>query len=183
MTNFRKGYITDVETKRFYSFMFNPRPVQESLSWSFQKQDIPGRSHPHSYGGSGGGETLSFKLPLDGSRGRLEVTSYPDGSDIPLNRNLNVYLWIIELKAMLLPSDPNGTGAYGVPNRVFLNIPGTYSGEGRVYSLDIDYTHWHNNVLIRAEVNIAFESIRRSNLTSTQMLQGLSNDPLLPILF
>lgn len=178
-----KGSITNVRTKRKYKFMFNPLPVTITHGWDYDVKAIPGRSHPHTAGGTGQGTKVDFSLFLDASRGLLEVSAYPNGGIIPPNRALNLQAWIDELLAYCLGADPSLAGSYGVPDTMFLNLSAVYTGEGRLMSLTTEITEMsQNNIPVKARCDLSFVGIRRSNQTADKMLEGSGNDELLPVL-
>ena len=163
--------------------MFNPMPITITSGWNYDEKVIPGRSHPHRSGGSGAGESISFTLFLDGSRGLLEVTSYPRSGVIPPNRMLNVQAWIDELTAMVRPSDPLLLNAYGSPDTFFLDLKAVFTGEGRITSITKEYTEtMGDNIPLKAKCDVVFEAIRRSNQSHDNFVNGNGNDALLPVL-
>lgn len=178
-----KGSLVNTRTTFEYTFMFNPMPITAATGWTFDEKVIPGRSHPHRSGGSGSGEQISFTLYLDGSRGLLEVSSYPRSGAIPENRLLNVQAWIDELRAMVRPADPLLLNAYGTPDTLFLDLKAVFTGEGRITALSTEYTEtMDGNVPIKAKCDVTFEATRRSNQSHDNLVNGNGNDVLLPVL-
>jgi hypothetical protein len=76
--NVTKGRITNVRTRYFREFMFNPTELDMDDGWNWGKHMIPGSSHAVLSGGHGADRVKTLNLYLDASRGRLEKRTHGD---------------------------------------------------------------------------------------------------------
>lgn len=67
-----KGRLTNLRTRYYREFMFNPTEVEREDAWEWGAHRIPGASHPVISGGSGGPRLINFTVFLDGDRGSKE---------------------------------------------------------------------------------------------------------------
>lgn len=65
-----KGRLTNVRTRYFREFMFNPSEIDTDHGWDWGSHKIPGGSHAVLSGGTGEDRPISLTLYLDADRGR-----------------------------------------------------------------------------------------------------------------
>jgi len=134
----KKGRITNVRTRYFREFMFNPSTLSSTDGWEYGDHTVAGASHPVQGGGHGKKRGITFSLYLDAERGRLEKRSTgattstfevkqanklaPTSFD--LTEELNFY------KSFTFPSNPirSGTLADRGPARAILTFGSMYQG-------------------------------------------------------
>jgi len=126
-----KGSIYMTQSRRVIRFMFNPTSIGGDHSWAWGSQTIPGRSHPHKAGGSGGDENFGMALWLDGDRGRSDFRQKSSGFDQDLivgDTALSIEPELNDLRSLTLPHDPDLQGAHGEPEMVILRLGRTIPG-------------------------------------------------------
>jgi len=164
-SRFTKGRFVQVSTGIIVPFMFNPTTVARDHGWSWSEQAIPGRSHPFYQGGTGMAESISFTLFLDGDRGRSDrrrSLAEVGFQDVPIDLSPEIN----QLRQLKLPHDVEFDGAYGVPDRLLLNLGTWFSGQVQLDSVNDRVTEWTPKLEpLRAEVDIEAHVIVESNET------------------
>lgn len=192
-----KGRLTNVRTRFFREFMFNPNDVRDSRSFIYGSHQIPGASHPVYQAGSGGERIITFTLYLDGDRGRLVeraqgiVSNDFEGSDslefvqglgsLDVSKEINWY------RSFTYPvRSEEGLISEQAPNRAVFSMGTFYKAvEVIVETADIEFLAWTPNMEpLRVNIPIVLKEYRRRNQFASDIFQeGVSpavTSPLFP---
>ncbi len=100
-----KGRIVLPTSRASHEFMFNPTEVKTGHGWEWGKHSPPGMSHKVLSGGVGTDEMISFKLIVDGDRGRASKRRGGDaggvnGTGFDVSDELNFF------RSLTFPTQP-----------------------------------------------------------------------------
>lgn len=183
-----RGRFVQVSTGIIIPFMFNPTTVDRTHGFSHGSQPIPGRSHPVYGGGAGMEETISFTLRLEGDRGRSDRRRSLGTVGLTDIVGLDVMPEINQLRALKLPHDANLDGAYGVPDRLLLNLGTFFSGQVKIDTITERILEWSPLLeVLRADLDISCHVESDLNETdwtfvSSEVSNALTEQPeILPL--